>query len=104
MTTLEIIWTAIIAVTPVMSLIVAIVVARRNKDKDTKDDGINMGKLLTEVSYIHEGIDELKESNRIENGKIDNLSTRVTKVETLIEDHIKDRHIHNYGTKRSVKK
>lgn len=104
MTTIEIIWTSIMACTPVISLIVAIVVARRNKDKDNKADGINMGKLLAEVSYIHEGIDELKESNRIEDGKIDSLSVRVTKVETLIEDHVKDRHIHNYGTKRSVKK
>lgn len=104
MTNAEIILTAAVILTPILSLVVSIIVARRNKDKDTKQEGLTLGKMQSDLEYIREGIDELKKSEKNHDEKLDVMSDRLTKVETSLEDHIKNRHIHVPASKGAKRK
>ncbi len=94
---------AALTIVPLVSLIVAIIVARHNRDKDTKQEGIALGQMQADIGYIREGIDDLKKSDKIQSEELHTMSERLTKVETALEDHVKNRHIHvaaNKGTKK----
>lgn len=104
MSNAEIILTAALIAAPLISLVVSIIVARRNKDKDTKQEGLTLGKMQADLEYIREGIDDLKASDKLQSEEIHTMSERLTKVETALEDHIKNRHIHVATSKGAKKK
>lgn len=104
MSNAEIILTAALVAAPLISLVVSIIVARRNKDKDTKQEGLTLGKIQSDLEYIREGIDDLKASDKLQSEEIHTISERLTKVETALEDHIKNRHIHVTVSKGAKKK
>ena len=104
MSNAEIILTAALVAAPLISLVVSIIVARRNKDKDTKQEGLTLGKMQADLEYIREGIDDLKASDKLQSEEIHTISERLTKVETALEDHIKNRHIHVAVGKGAKKK
>ena len=103
MTTSEIIWTAIIAACPVVSVIVSIIVARRNRDKDTEAKAQELGGFKTDINYIKTGIDDLKASNHRHDEKLDILTERLVKCETNLESHINNKAIHSRATQTRAK-
>lgn len=104
MTTAEIILTALVSLSPIVSVVVAVIVARRNKDKDIKQESKELGAMQSDLGYIKSGIDDLKRSQIKNDERIDDISERVTKVETTLVAHIGDKNIHNTVSKRGGKK
>ena len=103
MSSAEIIISAASIVTPIVSLVVAIIVARRNKDKDVQTDAKELGQLQSDIGYIKSGIDDLKKNNTKHDEKLDDLSVIVTKLEATLKAHIENKGIHNYSRgKRSA--
>ena len=102
MSTVEIIFAALAACAPIISVIVAIIVARRNKDRDIQREAKELGQMQSDLGYIKSGIDDLKKSQKQHDEKLDILSERVAKVETSLNQHLKDKNAHNYS-KRSLK-
>lgn len=104
MSTAEIVFTALAALSPIISVLVAIVVARRNKDKDIQSEAKELGQMQSDLGYIKSGIDDLKTNQIRHDEKLDALAERVAKVESSLEAHIRDKNAHNYIPKYSQKK
>lgn len=110
MSSAEIIFAAMSIAAPILSVIVAIIVARRNKDKDVKHDAEEWGVMKSDLRYIKEGVDDLKKSQSVHDTKLDTLGERVSKLEVAVDNHIKDKNIHNYvlaalaSNSKSIKK
>ena len=111
MTTPEIIFAALAACAPIVSVIIAIVVARRNKDKDIKKEAEEYGSMKSDLAYIKAGIDDLKASDKAKDQRLDTLSEHVARIEGTLDAHLKDKNAHNYAgnkrpayTKKGVKK
>ena len=110
MSSAEIVVAALGISSPVVAVVVAIIVARRNKDKDIQADAKELGQLHSDLGYIKSGIDDLKKSNakyeeKLEKyeDKLDKLSEKVTKFESAFKAHIENKGIHNYSRgKRSA--
>ena len=106
MTTPEIIFAALAACAPIVSVVVAIVVARRNKDKDIKEEAVEFGSMRSDLAYIKAGIDDLKASDKAKDQRLDKLSEHVAKLEGQLDTHLKDKNAHNYArySKQATKK
>lgn len=102
MSTAEIVFAALAALSPIVSVFVAIVVARRNKDKDIQNEAKELGQMQSDLGYIKSGIDDLKTNQIRHDEKLDILSERVAKVESSLEAHIRDRNAHNYAQKKPL--
>lgn len=99
MTTAEIIVTTLCSLSPIVSVVVAIIVARRNKDKSVKDDGQKEGVLQSDVGYIKSGVDRLEKRLDKMDEKEEDMMQRIIRVETKVDTHIADKNIHS--TRRS---
>ncbi len=97
MTTSEIIFAALAAVTPIISMLIALVVARRGKDKDIKKEAQEYGAMRSDLAYIKAGIDDLKASDKAKDQRLDNLSEHIAKLEGIVDSHLKDKNAHNYA-------
>lgn len=97
MTTIEIIMTAAVAMAPIVSVIVALIVARRNKDKDVKSEGKLAGAMQSDIGYIKSGIDDVKVRLDKIDCKQDDMLVRLTAVETRLNEHLKDRAAHGWN-------
>lgn len=97
MSNAEMIFAALAACAPIISVIVAIVVAKRNKDKDIQREAKELGQMQSDLGYIKSGIDDLKKAQIRHDEKLDALSDRVTAVETSLSQHLKDKNAHNYA-------
>lgn len=95
MTTAEIIVTALCSLSPIVSVVVAIIVARRNKDKSVKDDGQKEGVLQSDVGYIKSGVDRLEKRLDKMDEKEEDMMQRIIRVETKVDAHIADKNIHS---------
>lgn len=105
MTTAEIIVTALCSLSPIVSVVVAIIVARRNKDKSVKDDGQKEGVLQSDVGYIKSGVDRLEKRLDRMDEKEEDMMQRIIRVETKVDAHIADKNIHSSrrsGTNKQV--
>lgn len=98
MTTAEIIVTALCSLSPIISVVVAIIVARRNKDKSVKDDGQKEGVLQSDVGYIKSGVDRLEKRLDKMDEKEEHMLERLSKVEATVESHIGNKSIHRITT------
>lgn len=99
----EIFITILASLTPIVSVIVAIIVARRNNNKDIKKDAQELGIMQSDLGYIKSGIDDLKQSQKRHDEKLDILSERVTKVEAELQAHLENKSLHSHP-KTSVNK
>lgn len=103
MSTAEIIFAALAALAPIVSVLVAIIVARRNKDKDIKREAQELGQMQSDLGYIKSGIDDLKKSQAKHDEKFDIVTERVAKVETALAAHINNKTIHASMSKKPMK-
>lgn len=99
----EIFITILASLAPIVSVIVAVIVARRNSNKDIKKDAQELGIMQSDLGYIKSGIDDLKQSQKKHDEKLDILSERVTKVEVELQAHLQNKSVHSHS-KTSVNK
>lgn len=105
MTTAEIIFAALCSLSPIISVVVAIIVARRNKDNSVKDDGQKEGVLQSDVGYIKSGVDRLEKRLDKMDEKEEDMMQRIIRVETKVDAHIADKNIHSNrrsGTNKQI--
>ena len=95
MTNSEIIMTAMVVIAPIVSVIVAIIVARRNKDKDVKKDAEELGLMKADLAYIKSGIDDLKRNDKMKDERMDKFNEAIVRLEERFDSHIRDKNAHN---------
>lgn len=98
MSTAEIIFAALAALSPIVSTLVAILAFRRNKNNDTKSEGQQEGVLQSDVGYIKSGIDRLEKRLDKMDEKESLFAERLTTVEIRLDEHIKDTNLHKKGS------
>lgn len=103
MSNAEIIITALGVLSPIVSVVVAIIVARRNKDKDTKNAGQKEGVMQSDIGYIKSSTDRIEKRFDKFEEKQDQMMERLVKVEQGLSDHIKDKNAHNYKISKGGK-
>lgn len=103
MSNAEIIMAALAIATPIISVVVAIIVARRNKDKDVKNEAEQLGTMKSDIAYIKAGIDDLKANDKAKDERLDHMNEAIVRIEERLESHIKDKSIHSRakGAKKS---
>ena len=62
-------------------LVISYIAFSRNKSKDDKHDGQQLGQILSEMGYVKSGIDDIKTEQREQRKINTDLYTRVTAVE-----------------------
>lgn len=93
----EVVLTAVVALCPFFSLLVAIKVAGRNETKDTKEDGQKQGVMQSDIGYIKSSTERIeKRFDKLEE-KQDQVVERLVKVEQGLSDHVKNKSVHNYS-------
>lgn len=98
MTTLEIVVTLIGVLGTLSSIFFAVLAFRRSDRGDHKQEGKNEGVLISDVGYIKSSIDRIEKSMDKLEENYSALKERVVKVETSLEDHIKNKELHkNYS-------
>lgn len=85
----------IISITGTFASIVFVMLAfRRNDRGDHKQEGKNEGVLISDVGYIKSSIDRIEKSiDKLEEGHAA-TKERLTKLETVVRDHINNSDIH----------
>lgn len=96
MTTPEIIFAALAACAPIISIIIAWLAFRRNVKNDETAKAEEYGSMKADLAYIKAGIDDLKTSDREKDKRLDTLSEHVAKLEQTVDFHLKDTHAHNH--------
>lgn len=99
MTTPEIIFAALAACAPIISVLIALFGARRSKDKDIKKEAEQLGSMRSDLAYIKSGIDDLKTSDRAKDQRLEVLSEHIARLEGTLDAHLKDKNAHNYYKK-----
>ena len=102
MTAPEIVFAALAIAAPIVSVIVAIVGARRSKDKDIAKDAEEFGSMKSDLAYIKAGIDDLKSSDKAKDQRLDTLSEHIARLEGALDAHLKDRNAHNYSQPKII--
>lgn len=97
MNNFEILLTILCSLAPIISVIIAIIVARRNKDKDYESNGQEKGAMQSDIGYIKSSTDRIERHVEVIDKKQDNMSERLAKVEARLDEHMKDKNIHNYN-------
>ena len=100
MTAAEIIFAAMAALAPIVSVVIAVIVARRNKDKDVRKEAEEYGAMKSDLGYIKAGIDDLKRSQKTHDEKLDTLSEKLANLEGRVDAHIKDKNAHTYTPRK----
>ena len=59
---------------------------KRNLKQDVKTEATNDAVVLTEIGYIKSGIDDIKKHQESEDKRYAELSIRVTKIETRMDE------------------
>lgn len=81
----ELIFGIVGVVTGLVGMVVAVIVASRNKKKDDKTEGKEDGVLMTEIGYIKKGVDGIEQKfEKLENQYID-LAMQVTEIKGEIK-------------------
>lgn len=96
MTTPEIIFAALAALAPILSVIIAVLALRRNNKNDIKQEAERLGSMKSDLAYIKAGIDDLKANDKAKDKRLDILSEHVAKLEGVLDAHINDKNAHNY--------
>lgn len=96
MTTPEIIFAALAALAPILSVIIAVLASRRNNKNDIKKEAEQLGSMKSDLAYIKAGIDDLKANDKAKDKRLDILSEHVAKLEGVLDAHINDNNAHNY--------
>ena len=96
MTTPEIIFAALAALAPILSVIIAVLALRRNNKNDIKQEAERLGSMKSDLAYIKAGIDDLKANDKAKDKRLDILSEHVAKLEGVLDAHLKDNNAHNY--------
>lgn len=96
MTTPEIIFAALAALAPILSVIIAVLALRRNNKNDVKKEAEQLGSMKSDLAYIKAGIDDLKANDKAKDKRLDILSEHVAKLEGVLDAHLKDKNAHNY--------
>ena len=99
MTTPEIIFAALAALAPIVSVIIAILTLRRNNKNDIKQEAEQLGSMKSDLAYIKAGIDDLKANDKAKDQRLDALSEHIAKLEGTLDAHLKDKNAHNYYKK-----
>jgi len=94
MSSLDVVLTIISVIGTFSSILFAYLAFRRNDRGDHKQEGKNEGVLISDVGYIKSSIDRIEKSMDKLEQNYATLSERVVKVETTLEDHIKNKSIH----------
>lgn len=97
MTTPEIIFAALAACTPIVTVIIAWLALRRNNKNDMKQEAEKLGSMKSDLAYIKAGIDDLKASDKAKDQRLDTLSEHVARLEGTLDAHLKDKNAHNYA-------
>ena len=97
MTTPEIIFAALAACAPILSVVIAILALRRNNRNDIKKEAEQLGSMKSDLAYIKAGIDDLKASDKAKDQRLDTLSEHVAKLEGTLDAHLKDKNAHNFA-------
>ena len=101
MSTPEIIFAALAACAPIVSVFIAWLAFRQKKDLNLKDEAKELGSMQSDIAYIKAGIDDLKEDNKNKDERLDKMSDSLVRVEERLNSHIPNKTIHNY--KKSIK-
>lgn len=101
MSTPEIIFAALAACAPIVSVFIAWLAFRQKKDLNLKDEAKELGSMQSDIAYIKAGIDDLKEDNKNKDERLDKMSESLVRVEERLNSHIQNKTIHNY--KKSIK-
>ncbi len=99
MTTPEIILTAALTISPIVSVVIAWLAFRRNSKNDTKEEAKELGEMKSDLAYIKAGIDDLKSNDRDKDKRLDTMSEKIATLDAKIEMHLKDKNAHNYASK-----
>lgn len=99
MNSLEISLTVISIMSSISSIIFAFLAFKRNSVGDNKQEGKNEGVLISDVGYIKSSIDRIEKALDKLQEKYDDLHTRVTLIEQIVDDHINNDSIHIKGVK-----
>ena len=94
MTTTDIVLSIIGVIGTCSSILFAYLAFKRNDRGDRRQEGKNEGVLISDVGYIKSSIDRIEKSMDKLEQNYATLSERVVKVETTLEDHIKNKSIH----------
>ena len=97
MTTLEIIFAALSALTPIASVLIALLALRRNNKNDIKQEAEQIGSMKSDLAYIKAGIDDLRASDKAKDQRLDTLSEHIARLEGTLDAHLKDKNAHNYA-------
>lgn len=86
----------------ISSIFFAFLAFKRNDSLDKKNRGKREGVLISDINYIKTSLDRLEAKFEKNEERYQELLTRIVKVEEMsfaiqkrIEDHIKDKKIHN---------
>ena len=104
MSTPEIIFAALAACAPIISVVIAILSLRRNNNNDTKSESREMGKLEEKVDTANKGIERIEQRLDRRDERDDNIAERVATLETRVDAHISDKNAHNYSVASNRKK
>ena len=97
MTIPEIIFAALSALTPIVSVLIALLALRRNNKNDVKKEAEQLGSMKSDLAYIKAGIDDLKASDKAKDQRLDTLSEHIARLEGTLDAHLKDKNAHNYA-------
>ena len=67
--------------TGILGFLIAYFTFQRNKKKDDRADGVNIGVVTSDIGYIKAGVDDLKQENRELRSTNVAFSERLTRVE-----------------------
>lgn len=100
MSTPEIIFAALAACAPIVSVVIAWLAFRRNSKNDEREAAEEYGSMKADLAYIKAGIDDLKASDKEKDRRLDTLSEHVAKLEGTLDAHLKDKNAHNYANNK----
>lgn len=103
MSSFEIFMSVMCSLSPILAVLVAILVARRSKDKDHENNGHEKGAMQSDIGYIKSSTDRIERHIETMDKKQDLMSERLAVVETRVEEHIKDKNAHNYKMLKNSK-
>ena len=100
MSVLEIILTILSIAGTSCSIIFGYLAFRRNKDKDKKDETTDFVSMRVDLTYIKEGVSDLKRELLSQRNVTEEIDKRLSILESKVNNHIADKNLHNYHYKK----